>query len=573
MSPNSITTLPLNPDYRKKILDQIYAVIDGNGATREQMRSNTYDGALFNIPVQVAITLGYQKKEHVKPGLNKTQGTLYQNAEEAQTAIKTYQGSLVGDTANAQKITDIVKAALKDNHFRMEEATLPLSALSQEFTIYQPCQHCHETGNVSCKRCFGKGYEQCAQCYSKGQIPCPHCKSTGQVKTPQGMDQCTYCHGDRVMPCPHCHQKGEVQCRICNTKGKTACPQCKGQKGASTTLTILPQAMLKFIYPKNGLPKRLIQLLKQHKLKLTDYADINFVQTGPGTQSPAQVAPPDENNHKPGSQQSAEDKVIEQAEEKEKPEHYTLHYTLRIPYAELGFSIQDEDYKCYGFGNNIAVESDEHFLDHLIVQGLRDLKDATDKTKPATLHLKRAAKFKIIREGVYLAAKMPLKRAALILIKNHKVGTEKETLIGIVKYADKALQAMTKGPRIKGKIIGLAAATTLFILYFLFLTFMRSAGNIGNPLALTVLDSLMFGLGIGVAVTVTQMAAKSTLHGLLQTIIPGKDISGLTPKIGQSANYILTFFPIILLIVCEIFMQMNLYAPWWYYALRSFMPF
>ena len=73
MSPNSITTLPLNPDYRKKILDQIYAVIDGNGATREQMRSNTYDGALFNIPVQVAITLGYQKKE-----LN-----LYQNATDA----------------------------------------------------------------------------------------------------------------------------------------------------------------------------------------------------------------------------------------------------------------------------------------------------------------------------------------------------------------------------------------------------------------------------------------------------------------------------------------------------------
>lgn len=494
--------------YKENALNTVKALVKGNGFDPEEIKLESFDGEVLQFRAENILTILTKLSEKQMPG--RVEGPIkVDNEVAAKSAIASAYKALSEDRDMERKIREIVLNR-DDKGFGVKDDFIPLPFWKKEFVVFEPCQTCKTTGSVKCLPCSGKGLEQCPRCHGSGMGNCAHCNGAQMVNGPNGQRvQCPICHGQGRTMCSTCQQRGSIQCKTCRSRGSTTCQNCNGNAWSSHLHIMEIQARTAFEYPRNELPEKVVNLIDKHGAKIKEHAVINIVMEQPNTHEP-----------------------------KEQTEHILIpvKYDVSLPYGHVEYNIKGKTYYIFLFGTQSRLTHVSPFLDDLLKDGVRKLKDAAEMRGDVTENLKAGAQYRTIKEGIIYTAMHSKGKAQKALKAKNALGISDGLLKSIIETSDIALRNITRKPRTMGLAYAAILNAALFGAYF-FVLRDQIISNVPNANMHHVIDALIFGVTAYMGVITIQVTAQSALKNTLNALLPEGLKKSAPPKLGEMLYY------------------------------------
>lgn len=478
----------IDEDYTKPVLDLMRKALKGNGVRSDNVSIKNFDGTVLEFKAATHINFHNKTSEKTLPG-KATGGKIFQDRQTAYKEAQNYLSAALQDPAQIEQIKTLIKQ--KPHHgFGIDNQTIKLSFLDQEFVSHDPCNPCHGKGLTKCAKCRGKGYVPCTNCNAQGFEKCNECNGNRQVRGPNGqMQTCNLCQGLGKTSCSFCRENRQVQCSICKTKGETRCKSCGGQGAQSNIISAEITAQCSYDFDAEPLPERAVVEVKKLGVNLADQATITPI--------------------------AQEDLDGEQ-------EVLHLFYEVSVPQGNVEFSIKDQTVKAYLFGTEEPIVEIPDFLDSIIAPGIKKLSQAANGQGGINENIRAAVKYKTIRQAVTLAARYNPKKAMKALLHYTPLGLSVQTTQKLIEDANAALNNATKQRRMLAMIFGAGGAIILGALYFLSPARSTVLEQITNANLHIAVDVVVLGVCAGIAYSVWKTISSHARKQILKTLIAPK---------------------------------------------------
>ena len=408
-------------------------MVDGNGLKADQVRLARHETLVHQVPGYIHVELkpdivSKQYKGNVPQGkvLGQKEGVFQEAA------------GLVRDFVRDQNVIMQVLQEIKKDEgkgFGMDHFTVPLPATAKLFSVVEkclkcmgnrsnPCQRCNAQGQMPCQNCQAQGFTQCPQCFGSGQVqqaggnraPCNRCNAQGRI-------QCLTCNGQRTLRCTMCAGQGRVDCTECDRSGFW-----------TNVYQLSFHADGDFMLDRQPIPPDVLSVI--------DHLGVRNL----ATKGLAQIF-----------------RVGVESKEKD----ITFPYLAFLPIAKADFTIEGKPYPAMIAGLPGRILEIPPLLDTSIKPGINALYKLSKGPMAAQALVEQACKFRLIRQVLTGLTKGTKKQVYQMLTKEYPVGLSEKYAKATIRYADQAVLAIGKGPRLKGLIGGSIAAAVLSAAYYL----------------------------------------------------------------------------------------------------------
>ncbi len=507
---NAPETHKINVDeeYKEQALQKIQELVKGNDCSPEEVKLETFDGEVLQFSAENTLTVLTKLSEKRIAG--RVEGPVkVDNEIAAKSAIDSAYKTLKASMDMERKIRDVLLGR-EDKGFGVTGDFIQLPFFKKEFVIFEPCQTCKTTGSVQCMPCHGKGLGPCPRCNGSGMGHCTHCNGAQMINGPNGQRiQCPICHGQGRSMCTQCQQRGTIQCKVCRSTGTTPCQNCNGNAWSSHLHIMEIEARTNFEYPRESVPEKVSNMIDKHGAKIKDHAKIVIVPEQPKGQEPEEYS-----------------------------EHFEVpvKYDVTLPYGHVEYEIKGKTYYTFLFGIQGRLTHVSPFLDDLIKNGIRKLKDAAELRGDVTENLKAAAQYRTVKEGIIFSALHGKTKAQKALKSKNTLGLSDELIKEIIETADIAFRNITRKPRTMGLIYSGILSAVIFAAYFFTLR-NQITGQIPNPNMHHLIDALTLGVTSYLGVLTIQTTAATALKNTLSALLPEGMKKSAPPKLGNMLYY------------------------------------
>ena len=559
-----IYELKVDPEYKDRAFETIKNQVKGNKYNPEDVKLEAFEGKVLRFSAHTLMTLVVKREKTIKPGRYESAKKV--ESEEGANIEMDNAYKALDKKADLERSTREILLNRKDKGFgvQINNTYIQLPALRKEFVIFEACKTCKANGTVPCLPCNGNGRVTCTRCKGTRRVKCTHCQGARMVAVPGDAtrkQQCPVCHGQGYSGCPMCKQTGYIPCKTCASRGVTQCPNCQGTAWNSHVFTQDIQAKTNFYYSKEKLPEKVAVSMEERSTSLTEHAIIRIITDNANLAQwkEIQAQLPDPNN--PFNNAMKEGDIC-----------YPILYDVTLPYGHIEYTINNKSYYTFLFGQKAVLDHVSPFLDDLIANGLRKLKDAAELRGDVHANLKAAGEYRTIKEGIIFTATASLKKARVKLKSANPLGLSDGALKEIIILSDRALKNITKKPRIIGTIIAGLAYLALFSGYFL--TPVRSTllSNIPNTALHSLADAVILGAAAYIGMIGIQSGAQNALKKTMNMLLPSK-IKTAPPKLGKIIYWNAATTCAAFLAIVEASRHVASTAPpEWYTAIMSALP-
>lgn len=547
-----IHKLKINDTYKDEALAQVKRAVDGNNYDPAMVKLLRFEGEVLQFEAITRTDILLKISRKTIPGRNES-ATKVNNEAAAREAIDKEYAKLFMDTDFERKVRDMM-INRDDKGFSQDGVFMPIPSWHKEFVVLEPCTTCKTTGNVMCQKCVGKGFEPCVTCHSSGRRPCPQCRGQQQIAGSQGQKiLCPTCSGRGRISCDPCRQTGRIKCITCRSRGTTQCPVCQGLAWTSQMYIADIEAKMNFEYPKDELPDKIVALLEKDGIKIRDHADIHILDA---VQIPL------------NQQKTAEETPENKQEQKNNVLRLPLFYTVFLPYGHAEFEIAGKSYYTFIFGKNGLLTHVSPFLDDLLKDGMRKLRDAAEGRGQILSNLKNACTYRTIREALSLSLRYSDNRAMKKLKNASAFGLSSKSIKEIILTISKSLEKLTRTVRITGLIVSVLSISILYGLYFgthirtLFIQHLSQKTMHALP------DMATLGLGIFIGMMLIQAIIAAKIKGDLRQISEELGTQAGQVRLGNIAFWNAGLLCLLYIGIIEICRSYGLETPYWYAKLR-----
>jgi hypothetical protein len=462
-------------------------IVDGNGLKADQVRLARHETLVHQVPGYIHIELKPDITHKQLKGNMPVGKVLGQKESVHQEAAGVIRDVVKDNNIINQLVQEIKKDEGKG--FGMENFTVPLPAIAKEFSViekclkcggqqFYQCTRCSTTGQVPCQACQAQGYSQCNQCFGSGQyqqgggqrVPCTRCNATGRI-------QCLTCNGQR-----------NLRCTVCNGQGRIGCTECDRSGFWTNVYRLVFHADGTFVIDRQQVPEDVLSVI--------DYLGVRNL----ATKGLAQIF-----------------RVGVQTKEKD----ITIPYLAFLPIANAEFTVEGKPYPAKIAGLPGRILTIQPILDTSIKPGINALYKLSKGPMAAEALVEQACRFRLIRTVLTGLTKGSKKYVYQTLTKEYPVGLSDKYAKATINYADKAVLAIGKGPRLKGLIAGSAASAVLSAIYYLGPLRGQLASDMtqsGHGKHMFLPDLFIWGAGY----IITLAAIKFLAAGALKKLLPGE---------------------------------------------------
>ncbi|MEZ0224769.1 MAG: hypothetical protein ACAH83_09470 [Alphaproteobacteria bacterium] len=408
-------------------------LVDGNGLKADQVRLARHETLVHQVPAYIHVELKPDISKKQYKG-NVPQGKVLGGAD----GVHMEAAGLVRDfVKDINVITQIVQEVKQDEGkgFGMEPFTVDLPATAKEFSVVEKCLKCNGNQFYTCARCHSQGQVPCPGCNAQGYSQCPQCFGAGQQNLAGGgRGPCTRCNAQGRIQCLQCSGQRNLKCTGCNGQGRIDCTECDRSGFWTNVYRLKFHADGEFVLDRQQVPPdvlAVIDTLGVRNLAIKGLAQI--FRTG--------------------------------IESKEK--FVTIPYLAFLPIAQAEFTVEGKPYPAMIAGLPGRIMSIQPVLDTAIKPGINALYKLSKGPMAAQALVDQACRFRLIRQVLTGLTKQSKKQVYQQLTAEYPVGLSDKYAKAAVRYANDAVLAIGRGPRLKGLIAGTAGAAILAAIYFM----------------------------------------------------------------------------------------------------------
>ena len=219
----------------------------------------------------------------------------------------------------------------------------------------------------------------------------------------------------------------------------------------------------------------------------------------------------------------------------EPPDMIFIDYAAKIPFGPIHFHLKDHVIPATLFGYQGRLIEAPSFLDDLTRKGQEALADAAKGAGDVGEKIRKAARYRMLRDVILQAAQGIKQRDALeLLTARYPTGVGSDKLLSLLIHADKSLKVITRKPRSIGLGVGVGVFVALTAFYLL-LGGRGMAGSAGVPeLGLAAIDALLIPLGTLISVFTAQAFAIKAQRTALEGLATKQALAHTAPRAGKT---------------------------------------
>lgn len=466
----------------QKALRQIRTLSKGNGANPDSIQIKHAEGRMIECQALTHIELDTDSEDESKRGQHQI-GDVLENGQAVEQAVNTYLSDIIKKADTRKMLATIIQKS-KGQGFGSHGEHFPLDSLKKDFCFHQPCGHCEARGQMTCRNCGGHTVERCTKCHGRKLMTCNYCQGSGTTTGPNNQQvPCRQCAGRQQIPCTLCGQTGTITCRNCGGSGHQKCSECDGAGIFTFIRHIQVKIRTLFEIDRTELPHPVVKVIED---------------TGPRVVERGYIQ-------------------LKQAEQVQREDGgLAISYLAAFPYGDLELSINGKSINTHLFGFKGKMLKLPNFLESLVERNYDHLQKAAMHKNNALQNIKKAAKSRLIAQGLALSLQMPGKKAMMTLKKKFPMGVSNGFIQSVIKDGRRALSNVTH----KTRMMGFAASgLALFVLYTGYLLSPIKT-LIGNDMASMVIDIVLIIGGGFLGTQILGMMLKRPLLNALGKILP-----------------------------------------------------
>lgn len=553
----SIEKIKVNEAYKDEALQRVRDMVQGNQFNSDDVVIESFEGEVLHFHAETMLNVYTKVSQKTVPGQVSGAVKVKDEVSAREEMAKAY--ALVGQSSDLiRKIRDVVLAR-GDQGFALDKEVIHLNFGKKDFVVFEPCLTCKTTGSIACRPCHGKGVSVCSRCSGSGMGHCTHCNGAQMIPGANGHKiQCPVCHGRGRVMCTQCQQSGRVHCKTCASRGVTRCPNCEGH--AWTSRLFIQELLIRtaFDYPKNELPNQVVALIEKHGAKIKEHAEIALIEM---TQ--------DNLKGVKDTYQSGSGEDVREATDRGDVV-VPVRYKVVLPYGHVEYGINGKSYYTFLFGTKGRLMHVSPFLDDLIKNGVRKLKDAAEGRGDVVRNIAQAAEYRTVKEGLFYTARYGIGKARKMLKKTNALGLSDEMIKDVVKTADIALKKVTQKPRYMGLAVAGVVHLALISGYFLPPTREKLTQLIANSHMHIGLDLIAVFGSVAIGFLIIQGSAIRAMSDVMRSIMPdGSDPRLSSPKLGEVSYLNIGLAICVAIGVLEYMRRAGVGDVWWFNALMT----
>lgn len=515
----------VDPKLLTRALNKMRGLIKGNGLQTDKITlidvPEHTDVKMYRFPARASVKLVPQYGTRTEPGRN-TAAELIASEGDFKNAIN--QIAIEART-NPQKRKNIVDFMFEraDKGFGIKDQRTKFNSLSRDLVQHDKCTNCANTGRITCAKCHGKALMPCPKCMGRKHVLCPRCRGDGKMNTSKGSMQCQFCRGDGRVNCKTCGARGQVKCQACAAMGTTACRVCAASGWISHLTHVELFAQISFDFDRRNLPLTLVQAIEKNPSRCVEKHDLEVTIIKSGIT---------DNIFGDASSQASN------VHDHEPDDTIWIEYDAMSPFGPIAFKLDQEPVAGYLFGFQARLLDFPFFMDKLIALGKDALTQASTERKNIRSYLVKAAKYRLIAD--IIAQTLWIKntvKTKKFLSEKYPTGLHPNTISELVDLTDLTLRNITRMWRSIGLVIGFVIFAIILEIYFIS-NGREDLKSLGLPeMVMTILDILLFPVGIVLGVFGSKFAAKLSQDKMLDKIVPSDVLKKTLPKAGKTVQW------------------------------------
>lgn len=518
--PLSFQRLDEKSELPRLAVRRLHKIVDGNGIKAESVTLKSFDGALYKFAAQTHIRPLLTQTSRTEPG-KKTGPQICNSPQDLHNAIEALEKEL---PHNVQSKEALRKAVLErdDKGIGLSKETIRVPALDKSYVNYNPCNACHEKGQVECIKCHGRKQMDCVQCHGQGRENCVQCHGHRTITGPGGKRlPCPHCSGQGKLSCRKCAGRRQMPCEQCNGHGQMRCQKCNGHATFSDITNVEVQ-----IIANNELHADKEQI-PDNALRQAERLGSRLISRGHAKATPL---PADAET----AQSGTSDLVI--------------NYTIDMPYGDVVFSIEDKDESAILFGHKAKIMGLNPFLENKVSSFVQTLSVASENGSSALTQLGEVWNYKIFKEALNIAARAKPDTVYKKLLSKYSLALRKQTIQIISDSAEAILSTATKGPLKTTRMILAALFCAIFAGWFL--TPVHSVLKTAMPIPqLTMVVDIIALIGaLLLATPLSQMISSHFLAKQLSGTVPSQQLKPILNRLKKADMWGLFFIFLVFLL-------------------------
>lgn len=519
---------PLNlidPKLRERALKRVRSLVKGNGIKAEDVSLESCEALVYPFGARTFVRLSPVYGIRTEPGQNKT-AELATSQEDFNHKLQSSVQAARTEPDKRKIIVDFIFAR-NDKGFGVKDQKVKFDALTRDYVTHEGCVSCARNGRVQCQSCHAKGMVACSLCQSREVIVCPQCRGSGRTPGSSAHHSCTKCRGDGKIQCTQCNGRGQMKCPKCAAKGSLQCQKCAGSGWLSNLAHVEIEAQLHFDFDRTAVPGDVARYLDAFGSRLIQRGDTEVRLYPPQPTTAEEIARKGE----------PQDMIF-------------IDYAAKIPFGALRFRLKDHVIATTLFGYQGRLIEAPSFLDDLTRKGQEALVEAAKGTGDVGDKIRRAARYRLLRDVILQAAQGVRQRDALeLLTARYPTGIGADKLLSLFIYADKSLKIITRKPRSIGLGVGIGVFAAIASFYAL-LGGRSLTGATGVPeIGLAAMDALLIPFGTLLSVFMAQAFALKAQRGALEGLASKVALGRTAPRAGKTLWWALGLSALITLAV------------------------
>ncbi len=540
----------VSEQYKEDALKQIKELVKGNQFNPDDIVIDSFEGEILHFKAETMLHLYTKVHEKDVPG-RLTGPQLVKDESAAREEMDKAYASIANNVGLKRQITDVISKR-EDLGFALDKHVAPLPFVKKEFVYFEQCGTCKATGSVTCQHCHGQGTMLCPNCHGSGMEGCHHCNGAQTVEAQNGQRiPCPVCHGQGKSTCSSCQGARKIKCKVCASRGVTKCPNCEGHAWSSHLYTQEYNIRTEFDYPKSKLPEKVAAMVESYGAKISEHAEIKIVEDKESV-----VNIDDEDKQK----------KIEDSDRK-KHLRFPIIYEVVLPYGHFEYNIKGKSYYTFLFGKHGRLTHVSPFLDDVVKQGVRKLKDAAEGRGDVAKNIVAASKYKTVKQGIYFTTRYSARKAQKHLKDANRIGLSDGMITKIVELSSKAIDNITEKPRYIGLGLSGVLHAVMMAIYLLSPLRDKMTSFVFNPLLHSIIDGLVVAGSSLLGVLLIQGVAQQAVVRVMSVIIPDMKRSAVAPKLGRVAYYNVVLAVFVFIALLQILRMAGIYDVIWYHVL------
>lgn len=417
----------------QKGADRLGRLVDGNGLKAEQVRLARHETLVHQLPGEVSFEL---KPDVVKGQLKGNRPVGIVCGSEADV-----MGRAEGLAQEFLKAKDIHIELLQlldhdpGRGWGIEPFKHPLAITRKEFSVVDKCTKCAGQTYCLCGFCQGNGVAMCGTCNGQGLAACSNCSGSAWVTTSDGgRAPCGRCNQTGRVYCGTCQGAKQLRCTSCGGQGKVGCTECDKSGFWTHTFDMTFHAEARFDLDRQQVPPDVLEIVD--RLGVRELA----------TEGHAEIF-----------------RLFQNPEQK----FLIVPFVAFLPLCNAEFSIEGKQYPSGIAGLTGRIMGIDPVLDPVLKPGINALFKLSKGPLATEALIAQSCKYRALRQVITGLSHHSKKHVYQTLRDEYPLVISDKFLKAAIKYADIGILALSKGPRLKGLLLGTVAATLVYAAYYI----------------------------------------------------------------------------------------------------------